>query len=396
MACPFIAGGYGRCQPVGPACILSDMSSQRKRTIPCYQQVANILRAQIMGMEGESPVQLPTERDLCRIHEVSRETVRKAMEVLEADGLIERAPSRGTLTVPAGIRAWRRLRQARLITVATSVGSNPNVPASFYGRIMQGILSRAEQAGYSISFNHMRGHFPPISEDCGPEDPQRVLGAIVAGIQDERVIAMHTQVGYPVVSVDYWSRDPRADVVVVDCFGEGERAAEFLLEQGHRDLFYLGNAHGPQSGRQHEADADLMFAGFARALRRAGVDLPAERILFCRQSSEEVRSAVEQVTALRPRPTAGLVLSSSALRQFRAHLSGVGLSCPQDISLMCKSYVGEDLEAASLRGDADLMGRMAVDLLLERAAGRRCESVCVALRSRLQRGPTVRQISPRA
>lgn len=368
------------------------MSGHRDSAAPYYQQVANILRAQIIGLEGDTPVQLPTERELCQAHGVSRETVRKALEVLAADGLIERAPSRGTLTVPGGIRAWRRLRQSRMIAVVTSLGSDPSLVASFYGRIMQGIMTRAEQAGYSIRTRRVARQFPAIGQDIAPEDPQRVLGAIVMGIFDERIIAMHAQAGYPVVVADYWSRDPRVDAVVIDCFGEGERGAEFLLEQGHRRLFYVGNVHGPLAGREREADADLMLAGFERALRRAGVPLPSDCVIFCRNDPREVQQAVRQVAALQPRPTAGLVFGSGTFHLLRSHLAEAGLHCPQDVSLLCKAYVGEDLPAATLRADAGRIGQLAVDLLLDRAAGKRAESVCLALRSTLQRGPTVRQL----
>ena len=369
------------------------MVRARQRPVPYYQQVANILRARIISIEGDTPVQLPTERELCQVHQVSRETVRQALEVLEKDGLIERARSRGTLTVPAGIRAWRRLRHSRVIKLVTSARPDQDVPTSFYGRLNQGIFQRSEQAGYSISAHQVGPQFPGIEFPNDPEDPAQVLGVIISGVQDERIIAMHAQVGYPVVVVDYWSRNALVDSVVIDCFGEGERAAEFLLEQGHHCLFFLGNAHGDRAKREHEADADLLLAGFERALRRHNVVLPPAHIFFCRQDIVDVREVLQRVAALRLRPTAGLVFSSPTMRYFQELMREAGLACPEDISLICKADVGEEIDAATLRGSSGLMGQRAVDLLLERVAGRRSEPVCLALRSSLQRGPTVRQMA---
>ncbi len=329
----------------------------------------------------------------CAAHRVSRETVRQALEVLEQDGLIERSRSRGTLTVPAGVRAWRRLRRSRVIALITGAVEEHDVPTSFYGRINQGIFAAGDQAGYSISTRSTGAQFPGVGERTAPEDPTRVLGVIISGVQDERLIAMHAQAGYPVVVVDYWSHNPQVDCLVIDCFGEGERAAEFLLEQGHRDMFYLGNMHGPKAALEHEADADLLLAGFERALRRHGVPFSREQALFCRLGSGDASEMARRVAKMCPRPTAGVIFSSQTLQAFLAALPECGLACPQDISLLCKSFAGEEIEAAMLCGDAGLMGRRAVDVLLERVSGKRQQPECVALRSKVVRGPTVRQIA---
>src|SRR5690349_12723487 len=120
------------------------------RSVPQYQQVANLLRAQIIGITADRPVRLAAQRQLCQIHQVSRETIRNALRVLEADGLIARKPGQITVTDPGGIRAWRRLHQARMIAVVT-VGDNiSDVTGSFYGNVLQAIMANAQAAGYSI------------------------------------------------------------------------------------------------------------------------------------------------------------------------------------------------------------------------------------------------------
>lgn len=91
-----------------------------------------------------------------------------------------------------------------------------------------------------------------------------------------------------------------------------------------------------------------------------------------------------------PRPTAAVIFSAGALLLVQKYLPEVGLLCPEDISLVCKADERDKIDAASLRGDAVLLGQRAVDLLLERAQGKRLEPQRVALSTTLRRGPTVR------
>ncbi len=366
------------------------MSDTQPSAIPIYQQVANVLRTQIAALEGDRPGRLPNEEQLARAHGVARGTVRQALQVLTEEGLIQRSRGRGTVTVPAGIQAWRKVHKSRAIAVISSWQIAPDVPSEFYGQIYQGILVASQQAGYRVSLSRMGGHFPLIRPDIHPEDPEQTVGVILIGLADERIIQMHAQEGYPVVCTDYWSNNPLADAVVFDCFAEGQKAVEFLLDHGHRHLFYLGNCLVDERNRdRHECDADLMEAGCRRALQEAGLALPARHIRYCRHS--DAGRAVDWLVSLKPRPTAGVIFSSATLAGLIKGLERHGLRCPDDISLICKAAAGEPLKAASLRNDPFLMGKHAVEMLLERASGKRQIGVRLAIESTLHRGVTVRR-----
>ncbi|MFG2542223.1 GntR family transcriptional regulator [Streptomyces sp. NPDC048594] len=58
-----------------------------------YLVIAEALRTEIRGGEGADT--LPSEAEMMRSHGVGRNTIRRALKVLEADGLIESAPGIG-------------------------------------------------------------------------------------------------------------------------------------------------------------------------------------------------------------------------------------------------------------------------------------------------------------
>ena len=65
--------------------------------LPKYHQVYLVLREQLD--EGRYAAGVPTEMRLMQDFGVARVTVRKALARLAAEGLIERAPGRGTVAV---------------------------------------------------------------------------------------------------------------------------------------------------------------------------------------------------------------------------------------------------------------------------------------------------------
>lgn len=63
--------------------------------IPKYQHIADRLRAQLTGENRIRVSKLPTEKELCALYGVSRQTVRQALHILENEGLIERRQGSG-------------------------------------------------------------------------------------------------------------------------------------------------------------------------------------------------------------------------------------------------------------------------------------------------------------
>ena len=67
--------------------------------IPYYYQIAQSLRELIEDSEegaGDREIALPSELELCQVYDVTRGTVRHALEALEREGLISRERGRGT------------------------------------------------------------------------------------------------------------------------------------------------------------------------------------------------------------------------------------------------------------------------------------------------------------
>lgn len=75
---------------------------------PIYRQLADTLRAQIASGAIAPNAAIPAERDLAALHAVSRDTVRKAIKLLEEQGVLYSDHGRGTFAAPAAVRKMSR------------------------------------------------------------------------------------------------------------------------------------------------------------------------------------------------------------------------------------------------------------------------------------------------
>lgn len=72
----------------------------RSSAVPYYQQLKEILRADIEQRDLRPGARLPGDHDLCEQYGVSRPVVRQALSELQYEGVLERVKGRGTFVVP--------------------------------------------------------------------------------------------------------------------------------------------------------------------------------------------------------------------------------------------------------------------------------------------------------
>lgn len=73
------------------------MKIEKNRSKPIYQQLSDNLRQAILRHRLKPGMLLPSENDLIKSHDISRGTVRKALQQLIQEGLIETFPGKGSV-----------------------------------------------------------------------------------------------------------------------------------------------------------------------------------------------------------------------------------------------------------------------------------------------------------
>ncbi|VVO13003.1 LacI family DNA-binding transcriptional regulator [Pseudomonas fluorescens] len=256
-------------------------------------------------------------------------------------------------------------RSLKAKTTATIGLLVPNSLNPYFAELARGIEDYCERNGYCVILcnsddnpDKQRSYLRVLLE-------KRIDGLIVASAGgDAGLAAGLAAVRTPMVIVDRGLEGIDADMVRIDHEYGAYLATRHLLDLGHRDIACIG-------GPAHTSVAQMRLAGYCRALKEAGVQVPRERMLESDFTSTGGYSAAARLLEKNP-PSAifagndmiGIgVLRAAAERNIRvpSELSVIGFD---DIQMSRYVY-----PALTTVGQSILeLGEMAAQVLLRRIA----------------------------
>jgi len=194
----------------------------------------------------------------------------------------------------------------------------------------------------------------------------RVDGLLVMSLRpsDEEVESLQRE-GLPVVLVDV--RHPALPRVVIDDVLGGQMATEHLLDKGHTNIGFVGDAPTPFGFTSSEHRRQ----GMARTLRRAGIKRREDYEVRGPHGREQAQELAERLLRLPDRPTAIFAASDVQAMGVLAAARAMRLRVPQDLAV-----IGfDDIEVAEVLGLSTVhqplreTGARGVELLLSAIDG---------------------------
>lgn len=238
---------------------------------PKYLQVADILRKEIAEGVFRDGQTLMTEEELRFRFDVSRQTIRQAIALLEEDGLVDRRRGSGTY-VRHGPR--RRQQGAVHVGVVTTY-----ITDYIFPDIVSGIESVLSENGVvmnlSATYNDSRTERNILERMLDGQ----VDGLIVEGAQtareneNEDLYRRLAERNIPVLFMNsYYPGMMNVPHVVMDDYGGGRIAAREVLSRGYRKpggMFKVDDLQGKER-----------LKGFLDEMRSEGVAIPDEHLLL--------------------------------------------------------------------------------------------------------------------
>ena len=192
----------------------------------------------------------------------------------------------------------------------------------FFTEVVSGAERVAAEADYGVLLGDAREI--PAAEHVMRLAERQVDGVIVAGVGLE-ALPEETRQGLNLVLVD----EPSGLLpgVASDAQAAGRKAAEHLLELGHRRLGFLGPASPAHTFRMRER-------GWIQALREAECPIPSEYLVRTSATVSGGQAGMRRLLATEPRPT-GVFCANDlvALGALKA-CAQAGVRVPEDISIV--------------------------------------------------------------
>lgn len=103
-----------------------------------YYDIYLNLKSKILDQDYKEGELLPSENDLAKQYSVSRETIRKALDYLSKDGLIQKQKGRGSIVLNqkifnfpiSGLTSFKELAESQGMNTQTILLSNKQIPVS--------------------------------------------------------------------------------------------------------------------------------------------------------------------------------------------------------------------------------------------------------------------------
>jgi DNA-binding LacI/PurR family transcriptional regulator len=284
-----------------------------------------------------------TIRDVAKVAGVSEATVSRA---LNGSSLVSEETKRRIVAVAEELDFAPSLSARRLslgktqtITVIVSFLTRPQAAERLRGIDASLADSEFDLVIYNVETIEKRNQYfetLPLR--------QRTDGLLVVSLppSDEHVLRLERS-DVPIVFIDARENTTTLPHVIGDDVAGGVLATEHLLELGHRRIGFVGDAFSNPFGFTSSRDR---FAGYERAMARAGADARPENVALGAHGRYEARDLAARMLALPDRPTAIFAASDTQALGVLAAAQDLGLHVPDDLSVI--GY--DDIEACDFVG----------------------------------------------
>lgn len=309
-----------------------DLELDRQSAVPLYRQIYDRVKLNIVSGQILPKQHLPGQADLCETLSVNLVTIRKAMSLLEQDGLIERKRRAGSFVLEK--EHWRtRHRLPRVAIVQMLRPWTRDLLKPFKAELFKAM------ADLSIE-SHM------IMEEDAKSMKERFQGieidaVICMTISPEVEGEFIRSLSLPCVSIEGTVREPHVDSIINDSVGGTQRATQALIDLGHTDIAFVGGlllrgGHWKTGDEYWVPNQDYYrrVAGYRQAIHNARLPYDGNRVYEIPFDPEPAKRLVSQWILERKLPTAVVAFDDTMAGHLYEALQDEKIDVPGDISLV--------------------------------------------------------------
>ncbi len=308
---------------------MNDLELDFSSPEPLYVQLRKILLEEIASNGYQPNDKFYSEAQIAELFNVSRITVNRALTELVYNDLLYRRPKKGTFVKRTSIARPKENQVNNNILLAIpkhAAGIDP-----FYSVVLEGIENEITGSGNNFSFFIIDGTDEKNKLFSSKIARKEMKGLILIGeISNPDIISnvIKNDIPFVLLFAPLSNNNGHAYSITVNDINGGYYATEYLIENGHKEIAYLGSL-------PHFAVSQLRLKGYGKAL--AEHNIPEKKELIYSQGYFDADSGYRMMQALlksNSRPTAVFAGNDSvAIGAMRA-INEKRLRIPDDISII--------------------------------------------------------------
>ena len=327
-----------------------------------YYDLMEQLHGKIMSGEIRPGEKLPSENELSAEYGVSRQTVRKALQILQNEGYIYAEHGRGTFCS----EMLRHTTPSKNIAVVTTYLSDYIFP-----RIVQGIDQVLTENGYSILLKNTRNS-RSLEAKCLEELLQKDIDGLIIEPSKSQIFCRHmnlyeqlekSHIPYVFIQGCFPQMKDKPHVLLDD-FQGGYMITKYLTDHGHKNIVGVFKADDMQGQNRHK--------GYVRALQEAGILYDPDKVVWFHTEDRKIHpyEAIREMAGktLRGRMDAVVCYNDQTAQLVIRALQEKGLRIPEDVSVTGYDNSSladqQGLRLTTIDHPQEKLGAMAAELLL--------------------------------
>ncbi len=332
-----------------------------EKTLKYYDLMEDI-RAQILSGDIKPGEKIPSENQLSETYGVSRQTVRKALQILQNEGYLYAEHGRGTFCS----ERMRHTKKSKNIAVITTYLSDYIFPS-----VIRGIDEVLTENGYSILLKNTRNS-RKMEAKCLEELLQKDIDGLIIEPSKSQIFCRHMnlyemldeyQIPYVFIQGSYGQMQEKPHVLLDDNKG-GYLITKYLIEQGHKDIVGVFKSDDTQGQERHK--------GYVQALQEAGIAYDPEKVIwfYTEDRKSHPYEMIRRMVKERDKKFFDAVVAYNdqiAIEIMQA-LEDEGLSVPEDVSVAGydDSYLAKTCKVplTTVAHPQEELGAIAAQLLL--------------------------------
>lgn len=301
-----------------------------KKFVPLYKKTYLDIKRRIEEREFAPGERLPYERELCEQYGVERVTVRKALDLLKADGLIEKRTGVGSFVSGGRPQTAPEGDAVILFVMRENANDIRHNTMSCNTKIFFAMEAICRRNGYLLSY-------VGFNDETKLTDIARehaVAGIFLVCSCQSPTVQELCKLKIPTVLVNNY--DPDLLSVMPDNMGMLKLVVGHLAQMGHSRIAYI-------DGMPDSCNAQERWEGFRCAMHLNGLAPDPDLYFVGNWTLEGGKQAARELLSRDELPTAVFAASDMMAAGAMEEIKRAGLRIPEDISVV--GYDNLDVDA---------------------------------------------------